>query len=132
MGTTGLWPLGAVQASIWKVRADAVGLLAKVAVGAPDRSARPTAFVEDCAVPVAEMPDFIAAFRSLLDDAGVVYVKMSLTAPGCPVAGEMPGWVEDAVSAVPGVQSVSAELAWEPQWGMDMMTDEARLELGFM
>ena len=44
----------------------------------------------------------------------------------------MPGWVEDAVMAVPGVQSVTAHLVWEPQWGMDMMSDEARLELGFM
>lgn len=63
---------------------------------------------------------------------GTVDILMSLTAPGCPVAGEMPGWVEDAVSAVPGVKSVAAQLVWEPQWGMDMMTDEARLELGFM
>ena len=52
--------------------------------------------------------------------------------PGCPVAGEMPGWVMEAVSAVPGVRSVDVELVWDPQWGMDMMSDEARLELGFM
>ena len=44
----------------------------------------------------------------------------------------MPGWVHDAVEAVPGVQSVQVELVWEPLWGMDMMSDEARLELGFM
>ncbi len=61
-----------------------------------------------------------------------VEVKMSLTAPGCPVAGEMPGWVADAINAVPGVQTVNVELVWEPQWGMDMMSDEAKLELGFM
>ncbi len=61
-----------------------------------------------------------------------VRINMSLTAPGCPVAGEMPGWVADAVSAVPGVQSVDVQLVWEPQWGMDMMSDDARLELGFM
>ena len=65
-------------------------------------------------------------------DDGVVDILMSLTAPGCPVAGEMPGWVEDAVMAVPGVQMTSVQLVWEPQWGMDMMSDEARLELGFM
>lgn len=57
---------------------------------------------------------------------------MTLTAPGCPVAGEMPGWVSDAISAVPGVKGVKVDLVWEPQWGMDMMSDEARLELGFM
>lgn len=61
-----------------------------------------------------------------------VRIKMSLTAPGCPVAGEMPGWVADAVSAVPGVKQVDVDLIWEPPWGMDMMSDEARLELGFM
>lgn len=61
-----------------------------------------------------------------------VKVIMTLTAPGCPVAGEMPGWVQDAVSMVPGVRSIDVEMTWEPQWGMDMMSDEARLELGFM
>jgi len=67
-----------------------------------------------------------------ISDAGAVNVIMTLTAPGCPVAGEMPGWVADAVSAVPGVQQVDVDLTWEPPWGMDMMSDEARLELGFM
>ena len=61
-----------------------------------------------------------------------VEVKMSLTAPGCPVAGEMPIWVAEAIEPLPGVRSVNVELIWEPQWGMDMMSDEARLELGFM
>lgn len=63
---------------------------------------------------------------------GDVRIIMTLTAPGCPVAGEMPGWVQDAVSLVGGVRSIEVELTWEPQWGMDMMSDEARLELGFM
>ena len=57
---------------------------------------------------------------------------MSLTAPGCPVAGEMPGWVAAAIEPLPGVKQVDVDLTWEPQWGMDMMSDEARLELGFM
>jgi len=57
---------------------------------------------------------------------------MTLTAPGCPVAGDMPGWVADAVLAVPGVSTINVDLVWEPQWGMEMMSDEARLELGFM
>ncbi|MEY8829059.1 SUF system Fe-S cluster assembly protein [Sedimentitalea sp. XS_ASV28] len=61
-----------------------------------------------------------------------VRIIMSLTAPGCPVAGEMPGWVADAVDPIPGVKQVDVELTWEPPWGMDMMSDEARLELGFM
>ena len=67
-----------------------------------------------------------------ISDNNEVMIKMSLTAPGCPVAGEMPGWVADAINAVPGIQNVDVQLIWEPQWGMDMMSDEAKLELGFM
>ncbi|MBY6156895.1 SUF system Fe-S cluster assembly protein [Pseudooceanicola nitratireducens] len=61
-----------------------------------------------------------------------VKVVMTLTAPGCPVAGDMPGWVADAVEPLDGVKQVDVALTWEPPWGMDMMSDEARLELGFM
>ncbi|PVA06128.1 SUF system Fe-S cluster assembly protein [Thalassorhabdomicrobium marinisediminis] len=67
-----------------------------------------------------------------INEESDVKVLMSLTAPGCPVAGEMPGWVAEAIEPLPGVKSVDVELVWEPQWGMDMMSDEARLELGFM
>lgn len=63
---------------------------------------------------------------------GTVTVLMSLTAPGCPVAGEMPGWVAEAVEPLPGVRQVDVSLTWDPPWGMEMMSDEARLELGFM
>ena len=68
-------------------------------------------------------------------ELGLIYtidIKMSLTAPGCPVAGEMPGWVADAVEPIAGVKQVDVALVWEPPWGMDMMSDEARLELGFL
>lgn len=67
-----------------------------------------------------------------IDEENAVRVIMTLTAPGCPVAGEMPGWVADAVEPLAGVKQVDVEMTWEPQWGMDMMSDEARLELGFM
>ncbi len=67
-----------------------------------------------------------------INDVNDVRVVMTLTAPGCPVAGEMPGWVADAVSAMPGVKQVDVEMTFQPQWGMDMMSDEARLELGFI
>ena len=63
---------------------------------------------------------------------GVVKVIMTLTAPGCPVAGEMPGWVADAVESIPGVREVDVEMTFQPQWGMEMMSDEARLELGML
>ncbi|MEN9059829.1 SUF system Fe-S cluster assembly protein [Ponticoccus litoralis] len=61
-----------------------------------------------------------------------VKIIMTLTAPGCPVAGEMPGWIVDAIDPIGGVKSVDVELVWDPPRGMDMMSDEARLELGFM
>lgn len=67
-----------------------------------------------------------------INEANEVKILMSLTAPGCPVAGEMPGWVADAVEPIPGVKQVDVDLVWEPPWGMEMMSDEARLELGFM
>ena len=63
---------------------------------------------------------------------GEVHIVMTLTAPGCPVAADMPGWLQDAVGPVPGVKSVNVEITWDPPWGMEMMSDEARLELGFM
>lgn len=61
-----------------------------------------------------------------------VRVVMTLTAPGCPVAGEMPGWVADAVEPLQGVKTVDVQMTFDPPWGMEMMSDEARLELGFM
>jgi len=67
-----------------------------------------------------------------INEANEVKVVMTLTAPGCPVAGEMPGWIADAVEPIPGVKQVDVSLVWEPPWGMDMMSDVARLELGFM
>ena len=67
-----------------------------------------------------------------INEESEVLVIMTLTAPGCPVAGEMPGWVAEAIEPMPGVKQVAVELTWEPPWGMDMMSDEARLELGFM
>ena len=67
-----------------------------------------------------------------INDENEVRVLMSLTAPGCPVAGEMPGWLADAIEPIPGVKQVDVQLTWEPPWGMEMMSDEAKLELGFM
>jgi metal-sulfur cluster biosynthetic enzyme len=58
-----------------------------------------------------------------------VNVQMTLTAPGCPVAGEMPKWVEDAVANVPGVAGSKAELVFDPPWDQSRMSDEARVAL---
>lgn len=65
-----------------------------------------------------------------IDDARNVAVEMTLTAPGCPVAGEMPVWVENAVSGVAGVGQVSVKLTFDPPWDQSRMSDEARLALG--
>ena len=62
---------------------------------------------------------------------GDVYITMSLTAPGCPVAGEMPGQVARAVAALDDVGAVSVELVWDPPWSPERMSDDARLALGF-
>lgn len=63
---------------------------------------------------------------------GNVAVLMTLTAPGCPVAGEMPGWVEMAVRRVEGIQNVTVEMTFDPPWTTERMSDEAKLELGWM
>jgi FeS assembly SUF system protein len=62
------------------------------------------------------------------DDKDVV-VDMTLTAPGCPVAGEMPGWVRDAVLNVPGINGCVVNLVFEPPWDPSKMSDEAKLSL---
>ncbi|MCP4383829.1 MAG: SUF system Fe-S cluster assembly protein [Hyphomicrobiales bacterium] len=64
-----------------------------------------------------------------IDDDRNVAVDMTLTAPGCPVAGEMPGWVENAVSLVPGVGNVAVNMVFDPPWTPDRMSDEARVAL---
>lgn len=64
-----------------------------------------------------------------INDEGDVLVEMTLTAPGCPVAGEMPGWVEDAVAKVDGVRSAKANLVFDPPWDASKMSDEAKLAL---
>ncbi|MBL8773409.1 MAG: SUF system Fe-S cluster assembly protein [Phenylobacterium sp.] len=62
------------------------------------------------------------------DDKDVA-IDMTLTAPGCPVAGEMPGWVEDAVGEIPEVRSVKVDLVFDPPWDPSRMSDEAKLAL---
>jgi FeS assembly SUF system protein len=64
-----------------------------------------------------------------VSDAKDVVIDMTLTAPGCPVAGEMPGWVEDAVRVIPEVKSCKVELVFEPPWDPSRMSDEAKLQL---
>lgn len=71
-------------------------------------------------------------YRVDLSDERILTVDMTLTAPGCPVAGEMPGWVEGALSGIEGVEEVKVTMTFEPPWTPDRMSDEAKLELGYL
>ena len=124
------------------------------AQGEPGASPAPAAIAENApsSIPPEELEqlrsDLVAALKTVFDpeipvdiyELGLIYkldvdddrnieVEMTLTAPGCPVAGEMPGWVENAVSSVPGVGQVKVNLVFDPPWDMSRMSDEARLEL---
>lgn len=68
-------------------------------------------------------------YRIDLDETRHVTVDMTLTAPGCPVAGEMPIWVENAVNSVPGISGTTVNLTFDPPWDMSRMSDEAKLAL---
>lgn len=67
-----------------------------------------------------------------VDPEGHVHIDMTLTAPGCPVAGTMPGMVKSTVEQVPEVRSCEVEMVWEPQWTAERMSEAAKLQLGFM
>ncbi|MGQ0458049.1 MAG: SUF system Fe-S cluster assembly protein [Hyphomicrobium sp.] len=69
-------------------------------------------------------------YKVEIDDDRQVAIDMTLTAPGCPVAGEMPKWVEDAVNAVPGVMGTKVKLTFDPPWDQSRMSDEAKLAVG--
>jgi FeS assembly SUF system protein len=62
------------------------------------------------------------------DDRDVA-IDMTLTAPGCPVAGDMPGWVQDAVMSIEGIKSCDVNLVFDPPWDPSRMSDEAKLQL---
>jgi FeS assembly SUF system protein len=68
-------------------------------------------------------------YRVDVDDTRFVTIDMTLTAPGCPVAGEMPAWVENAVTAVQGVAGVKVNMVFDPPWDQSRMSDEARVAL---
>lgn len=105
-------------------------------------------------IPPAELArisdDIVAALKTVYDpeipadiyELGLIYkvdieddrsvkIEMTLTAPGCPVAGEMPGWVQDAVSAVEGISGVDVDMVFDPPWTPDRMSEEARVALGW-
>jgi len=71
-------------------------------------------------------------YKVELEDDRTLKVLMTLTAPGCPVAGEMPRWVQEACEVVAGVQRVEVDMTFDPPWTMERMSEEARLELNML
>jgi FeS assembly SUF system protein len=70
-------------------------------------------------------------YKIKIDDDGNVYIKMTLTSPGCPVAGSLPGEVKENIKKIKEINDVYVDLVWNPPWDKDMMSDEAKLVLGF-
>jgi len=87
--------------------------------------------VRDPEIPV-NLVDLGLIYELLVRKDGIVFVEMTLTTPACPVAGSLPGEVESAVGAVPGVNEVRVNLVWTPPWSPERMSEEAKLELGML
>ncbi len=121
---------------------------------APEISATDIGGSADSAIPRDELArltdDIVAALKTVYDpeipadiyELGLIYkvdieddrsvkVEMTLTAPGCPVAGEMPGWVENAVRTVEGVMDVEVSMVFDPPWTPDRMSEEAQIAVGW-
>lgn len=109
----------------------------------------------ESAIPAEEIAritdEVVAALKTVYDpeipvdiyELGLIYkvdlepdytlkIEMTLTAPGCPVAGEMPGWVKEAAETVKGVKRADVTLTFDPPWSPDQMSDEARLQLNML
>ena len=87
--------------------------------------------VYDPEIPV-NVYDLGLIYEIQADADGVVFVKMTLTAPNCPIADDVVAQVREAVSDVPGVKEVQVDLVFEPEWTTDRMSEEAKLELGML
>jgi FeS assembly SUF system protein len=86
--------------------------------------------VYDPEIPV-NIYDLGLIYQVKVEPTGGVYVKMTLTSPGCPAAGTLPGEVEDKIVVMPGVKNVKVDVVWEPTWDKNMMSEAAKLQLGF-
>jgi FeS assembly SUF system protein len=87
--------------------------------------------VYDPEIPV-NLYDLGLIYRLDIAPGGVIDIDMTLTAPGCPVAGEMPGMVQDAVETVEGVTQANVDLVFDPPWTPELMSEDARLALGMI
>jgi FeS assembly SUF system protein len=87
--------------------------------------------VYDPEIPV-NIYDLGLVYELTVHPTGAVHIRMTLTAPGCPVAQTFPGMVEATVRSVPGVKDAEVDLVWQPPWSRERMSDAARLELGML
>src|SRR5262245_22966572 len=87
--------------------------------------------VRDPEIPM-DLVELGLIYELIVKKGGTVFVEMTLTTPACPVAASMPGEVEAAIRGVPGVNDVRVKLVWTPPWGPELMSEEARLELGML
>jgi FeS assembly SUF system protein len=87
--------------------------------------------VRDPEIPL-DLVELGLIYELIVKQGGIVYVEMTLTTPACPVAANMPGEVEAVIRDVPGVTDVRVKLVWTPPWTPDLMSEEARLELGML
>ncbi len=107
-----------------------------------------TAGIKNSSTRIIEKSEIVESLKTIYDpelpvniyDLGLIYdirlidknnlkIKMSLTAPGCPVAGEMPGQVANTLAKIPNVGLIEVELVWEPAWTKDKMSEDAKLAL---
>jgi FeS assembly SUF system protein len=105
-------------------------LTASQVVALQDKIAEALRTCYDPEIPV-NIYDLGLIYEIKVEPAGQVDVKMTLTAPGCPVAGTLPGEVEDKISALLGVKSVKVEVVWDPPWDKSRMSEAAKVQLGF-
>ena len=87
--------------------------------------------IHDPEIPV-NIYDLGLVYELTVSTTGAVRIRMTLTAPGCPVAQTFPGMVEHAIRSVPGVTNAHVELVWDPPWSRERMSEAARLELGMI
>lgn len=79
----------------------------------------------------ADIYELGLVYKIDVEDDRTVKIDMTLTAPGCPVAGEMPGWVQNAVASVEGVSDVDVNMVFDPPWTPDRMSEEAQVAVGW-
>lgn len=85
--------------------------------------------VYDPEIPV-NIYDLGLIYEATISDAGEVKVRMTVTAPACPVAGELPQWVADAIERIEGTGEIEVHLVWDPPWDQSMMSEDAKMALG--